>query len=54
RQLIGAFLRNRSGSTAIEYVLIASIISIAIFASVKLVGDETKGLFDCASESVAT
>jgi len=39
------FSRDRSGSTAIEYALIASGISIAIIASVTNIGSVVVGLF---------
>lgn len=35
---LGAFLSDQSGTTAIEYAIIASVISIAILASAMSVG----------------
>ena len=36
--LIGSFLRNEKGATAIEYVVIAALLSVAIAASVTAIG----------------
>lgn len=38
RKSLGAFLRDESGTTAIEYAIIASVISIGILASALSVG----------------
>ncbi|HXS07182.1 MAG TPA: Flp family type IVb pilin [Rhizomicrobium sp.] len=40
-----AFLRNESGATAIEYALIAGLISIVIITSITSVGSSVNGLF---------
>lgn len=40
-----AFLRNEDGATAIEYGLIAGLISIAIVASATLIGPQLAGVF---------
>jgi pilus assembly protein Flp/PilA len=37
--MIRHFLRNQSGATAIEYAIIAALLSIAIIGGVSLVGD---------------
>ena len=42
---LSKFTENVSGSTAIEYALIAAGLSIAIVASVNGVGSEVVGLF---------
>jgi Flp pilus assembly pilin Flp len=39
------FARNESGSVAIEYALIASIISIAIILSAKALGEQLNAIF---------
>lgn len=39
------FLRDESGATAIEYALIATLISIVIIASVTTIGNNIKTLF---------
>ena len=45
-QGIRTFLIDESGATAIEYVLIASGISIAIVVGVGTVGDNLKAVFE--------
>jgi pilus assembly protein Flp/PilA len=42
---VTAFARNESGATAIEYALIAGLISIIVVASVANVGSAVTGLF---------
>ena len=37
-KLVKTFIRNESGATAIEYALIASLISVAIITAVQTVG----------------
>ena len=39
-------MRDTSGATAIEYAMIASIISIVIFAAVKSIGTTLIGFFN--------
>jgi pilus assembly protein Flp/PilA len=45
KSLIKSFIANESGATAIEYGLIAAGISVAIFASVGLIGGQLKTIF---------
>ena len=45
-RIVGTLLRNESGATAIEYALIASLVSIAIVAAVTLLGDQLTELFE--------
>ena len=40
------FLRDRRGTTAIEYTLIASLISMAIIGGMNLWSDEVTQMFD--------
>ena len=47
---VKAFWRNTRGATSIEYALIASLIAVAIVATVTLTGTTVKNLFN----SVAT
>jgi len=42
---IGQFLKDESGATAIEYGLIAGLISVVIAASVTTIGGDLKTLF---------
>ena len=43
--LIGRFVRDESGATAIEYGLIAALISIVIITAVTLVGGNLSTTF---------
>lgn len=45
RSLTSRFLRSRSGTTAIEYALIAGLVSIVIAAGVGAVGQQVSALF---------
>jgi len=45
-QIVSRFLRNESGTTAIEYSLIAALISLAIISSLQAISGSTAGLFD--------
>ena len=48
KQLFNAtrkFLRDEEGVTAIEYALIASLIAIAVIATVTLVGNQLNSVF---------
>jgi pilus assembly protein Flp/PilA len=52
RSALKRFAADRSGTTAIEYALIASLISIMIVAGATSVGTTLKGVFTAISESV--
>ena len=43
--LIGRFVRNESGATAIEYGLIAALISVVIITAVTAVGGNLQATF---------
>ena len=45
-QMLAKFLRNESGATAIEYGLIAALISVAIIAGVSLTGSQLASTFN--------
>jgi pilus assembly protein Flp/PilA len=47
---ISAFLRDESGATAIEYGLIAALISVVIITAVRLVGTN----LTATSQAIAT
>ncbi|WP_421693954.1 Flp family type IVb pilin [Aestuariivirga sp.] len=49
---IERFLQDDSGATAIEYGMIAGLISVAIIASVKLIGTKLKTVFTNISASL--
>jgi pilus assembly protein Flp/PilA len=50
--LIGRFVRNESGATAIEYGLIAGLISIVIITAVTLVGGNLSTVFTNVSNAL--
>jgi pilus assembly protein Flp/PilA len=45
RSLVSGLLRDRRGTTAIEYALIATIISIVIVGAFTLIGGSVKAMF---------
>lgn len=47
-------LREEDGATAIEYGLIAGGISIAIVASVMIVGEDLSGLFSTIGSTISS
>ncbi len=50
---INKFLRDESGATAIEYGLIAALISVVIIAAVTSVGTGLQATFTKVSSSLA-
>jgi pilus assembly protein Flp/PilA len=46
---IRSFLADESGTTAIEYALIGTLIAMVIITSVVVLGDGLKGLFNNGS-----
>lgn len=46
------FLNNESGATAIEYGLIASLISVAILAALNDFGDATESMYNFIETSI--
>ena len=48
------FLKNESGSTAIEYSLIASLLGLSIIASSKLIRGELQNMFTSVSNELKT
>jgi pilus assembly protein Flp/PilA len=53
-KLFAKFLRDESGTTAIEYALIAVGISVAIVAVVQGIGTQVKTLFTNTSTALVT
>ncbi|HWX90777.1 MAG TPA: Flp family type IVb pilin [Rhizomicrobium sp.] len=51
--LISRFVRDESGATAIEYGLIAALISVVIITAVKLVGTNLTTTFTAVSTALA-
>lgn len=50
--LFSRFLTDRSGATTIEYALIASGLSIVIFAAVNGIGSSLNGTFTSVNTSL--
>lgn len=48
------FLREEAGATAIEYGLIASLISVAIVGVLMLLGPKLEGVFTTVNNSLRT
>ncbi|KKC38196.1 hypothetical protein WH87_11415 [Devosia epidermidihirudinis] len=53
-RLVSAFLRDEQGATAIEYAMIASLLSIAIMTAVLGVSNGTGSLFDSVYTKVVS
>lgn len=51
--LIGRFLRDERGATAIEYGLIAALIFLVMVASVTAMAGKTTAMFDKISTAIA-
>ena len=54
RKLISKLLSNKSGATAIEYGLIAALISIAIIAGATVAGTQLKTTFGDVGTALTT
>jgi pilus assembly protein Flp/PilA len=54
KNLVKRFAKDESGATAIEYGLIAAGISVAIIATVNLLGTSLKGTFSTVNEKLNT
>jgi len=52
RQILRAFLRNESGATAIEYGLIASLLSIAIILGATTLGAKLNTTFNAIAPAI--
>ncbi len=50
KKIFARFMEDKSGATAIEYGLIAALVSVAIITAVTLMGGNLSGTFD----SIAT
>jgi pilus assembly protein Flp/PilA len=46
RSLVGAFARDICGATAIEYALVATLISIVVVTAVQTIGSEVRAMFE--------
>ncbi|HEX7968709.1 MAG TPA: Flp family type IVb pilin [Stellaceae bacterium] len=54
RAFLGNFLRDESGATAIEYGLIAALISVVIIGAVTLVGTNLSTTFQNIATSLSS
>lgn len=52
RNFINRFAKDESGATAIEYGLIAALISVVIIGALIAIGPKVKGLFDGVNEQL--
>jgi len=52
RNFINRFAKDESGATAIEYGLIAALISVVIIGALVAIGPKVKGLFDGVNEQL--
>lgn len=50
--MINRFTKDESGATAIEYGLIAGLISVAIITTVTLVGTDVSAVFQKVADSL--
>jgi pilus assembly protein Flp/PilA len=53
-RFIGKLLRDENGATAIEYGLIAALISVVIIAAVTLVGSNLQAVFSSIATALAS
>ncbi len=51
-RIVGTLSRNESGVTAIEYALIAGLVSIAIVAAVTLTGTQLADVFNDLANAI--
>lgn len=52
--LVKTFAKDESGATAIEYGLIAAMISVAVIGAVSFVGDELGNVFNSVGNTLGT
>jgi pilus assembly protein Flp/PilA len=53
-RMFAQLLRDDSGATAIEYGLIAALISVVIIGAVTLVGSKLSGVFNSIATALST
>lgn len=49
---IAARLRGQRGATAVEYSIMVSLIAVVIITAVVLLGQTSKGQYECAGNSL--
>jgi len=52
-KVIRKFLKNESGATAIEYGLIAALVSIAAIGAMSAMGDQLSGAFNDVETAIS-
>ncbi len=50
--LVKALIENEDGATAVEYGLIAALVSVAILSVLQSLGDNLAGTFEAVSNSL--
>jgi pilus assembly protein Flp/PilA len=53
-RFVATLLRDENGATAIEYGLIAALISVVIIAAVTLVGSKLSGVFGSIASALSS
>lgn len=53
QNLVTRFIKDESGATAIEYGLIAALISVALIAGAKAIGTNLNAKFDSVASAVS-
>lgn len=51
--MIGIFLRDETGATAIEYGLIAAMIAVAALAGMQMTGGSVNALYDSNEQQIS-
>jgi len=52
-KILGRFVRDESGATAIEYGLLAALISVVIIGAVKLAGSNLSSKFTAIANNLS-
>ena len=50
--LLAKLLRNEDGATAIEYAMVASLVSVAAFSLISMIGTSVSGSFESVASSL--
>lgn len=53
KNLLSRFLNDKSGATAIEYGLIAALVSVAIIGAITTMGGNLTGTFTAVADALA-
>lgn len=53
-QMLHRFLKDERGATAIEYGLIAALVSVVIITAVAALGDNLTTTFECINTALST